>query len=161
LQGSYKKPSRHKSEAKGISPTFSKLKVKLIGLFQKFRKTMQSKVNLLKILQDRRKTNVFVPNCVKEEKTKKRNFVFFGKKANKNEYNRSSTIEDLPLLIPPCLHPPHGCPPGTGRPAPFLRRSPARPSRSLPQMQEMVVSRLKTIDATVRHLVLRPAIPPS
>jgi hypothetical protein len=58
------------SEAKGISPTFSKSKVKQIGLFQKFGKTKQSKVNLLKILQDRSKMNIFVPNCVKEEKRK-------------------------------------------------------------------------------------------
>jgi hypothetical protein len=86
------------SEAKGISPTFSKSKVKRIGLFQKFGKTKQSEVNLLKILQDRSKTNVFVTHCVKEEKRKKRSFVFLLKKAKKNEYNRSSTIEDLPLL---------------------------------------------------------------
>jgi hypothetical protein len=33
------------SEAKGISPTFSKSKVKRIGLFQKFGKTKQSEVN--------------------------------------------------------------------------------------------------------------------
>jgi len=58
------------SDAKGISPTFSKSKVKRTGLFQKFGKTKQSEVNLLEILQDRNKTNVFVPNCVKEEKRK-------------------------------------------------------------------------------------------
>jgi len=34
-------------------------------------------VNLLKILQDQSKTNVFVPNCVKEEN---RSFVFIFKK---------------------------------------------------------------------------------
>ncbi len=34
-------------------------------------------MNLWKILQDRSKTNVFVPNFVKEEKRKKRSFVFF------------------------------------------------------------------------------------
>jgi hypothetical protein len=50
------------SEAKGIIPTFSKSKVKRIGLFQKFGIMKQSEVNLLKILQDRSKTNVYVPN---------------------------------------------------------------------------------------------------
>ncbi len=64
-------------------------------MFQKFVKTKQNEVKLFKILQDRSKTNVFVSNCVKE---KKQNFVFWGKKAKKNEYNRSSTIEDLSLL---------------------------------------------------------------
>jgi hypothetical protein len=59
------------SEAKGISPTFSKSKVKRIGLFQKFGKTKQSEVNLLK----------FLP------------------RSKQNEYNCSSTIEDLPLLF--------------------------------------------------------------
>jgi hypothetical protein len=87
------------SEAKGISPTFSKSKVKRIELFQKFGKTKQSEVNLLKILQDRSKTNIFVPNCIKEEKRKKEASFFSLKKRKKNEYNRSSTIEDLPLLI--------------------------------------------------------------
>ncbi len=67
-------------------------------MFQKFGKTkQQSEVNLLKILQDRSKRNVFVPNCVKEEKRKNEASLFL-KKAKKNEYNRSSTIEDLPLL---------------------------------------------------------------
>ena len=89
------------SETKGISPTFSKSKLKRIGLFQKFGKTKQSEVNLLKILQDRSKTNVFVPNCVKEEKRKNEVSFFLGKKAKKNEYNRSSAIEDLPLLFWP------------------------------------------------------------
>ncbi len=88
------------SEAKGISPTFSKSKVKRIGLFQKFGKMKQSKVNLLKVFQDRSKTNVFVPNLVKKEKRKNEASFFLLKKAKKNEYNRSSTIEDLPLLIP-------------------------------------------------------------
>jgi hypothetical protein len=87
------------SEAKGISPTFSKSKVKRIGLFQKFGKTKHNEVNPLKFLQDRSITNVFVPNCVKDEKRKKEASFFFGKKAKKNEYNRSSTIEDLPLLV--------------------------------------------------------------
>jgi hypothetical protein len=68
------------SEAKGISPTFSKSKVKRIGLFQKFGKTKQSEVNLLKILQDRSKTNVFAPNCVKEEKRKNEASFFLKKK---------------------------------------------------------------------------------
>jgi hypothetical protein len=65
------------SETKGISPTFSKSKLKQKGLFQKFGKTKQSEVNLLKILQDRSKTNVFVPNCVKEEKRKNEAYFFF------------------------------------------------------------------------------------
>jgi hypothetical protein len=73
------------SEAKGISPTFSKAKVKRIGLFQKFGKTKQSEeVNLLKILQDRSKTNVFVPNCVKEEKRKNEASFFFKKRRKTN-----------------------------------------------------------------------------
>jgi hypothetical protein len=56
-------------------------------------------VKLFKILQDRSKTNVFFSNCVEEEKRKNEASFFFGKKAKKNEYNRSSTIEDLPLLL--------------------------------------------------------------
>jgi hypothetical protein len=55
-------------------------------------------VKLFKTLQDRNKTNVFFSNCVEEEKRKNEASFFFGKKAKKNEYNRSSTIEDLPLL---------------------------------------------------------------
>jgi hypothetical protein len=66
-----------KHEAKGISPTFSKSKVKRIGLFQKFGKTKQSEVNLLKIVQDLSKKNVFVPNCVTEEKRKNEASFFF------------------------------------------------------------------------------------
>ena len=81
-------------EAKGISPTFSKSKVKWIGLFQKFGKTKQLS-EPFKILQDRSKTNVFVPNCGKKEKRKNEASFFL----EKSEYNRSSTIEDLPLLI--------------------------------------------------------------
>ncbi len=73
--------------------------VKQIGVFQKFVKTKQNEVKLFKILQDRSKTNVFVSNFVEEEKRKKRSFVFLGGKAKKNEYNRSSTNEDLPLLL--------------------------------------------------------------
>jgi hypothetical protein len=68
------------SEAKGFSP---KSKVKRIGLFQKFGKMKQSEVNLLQILQDRSKTNVFVPNCVKEEKLKNEASFFFEKKRRK------------------------------------------------------------------------------
>jgi hypothetical protein len=59
------------SEAKGISPTFSKSKVKRIGLFQKFGKTKLSEVNLLKILpRSKQNERLFVPICVKEEKRK-------------------------------------------------------------------------------------------
>jgi hypothetical protein len=54
-------------------------------------------VNSFKILQDRSKTNIFVSNCL-EGKTKKNEASFFLNKAKKNEYNRSATIEDLPLL---------------------------------------------------------------
>ncbi len=50
------------------------------------------------ILQDRSKTNVFISNCVEEEKRKNEASFFWGEIAKKNEYNRSSTIEDLPLL---------------------------------------------------------------
>jgi hypothetical protein len=87
------------SETKGISPKFSKSMVKLIGVFQKFVKTKQNEVKLFKILQYRSKTKFFFSNCVEEEKRKNEASFFFGKKAKKNEYNRSSTIEDLPLLI--------------------------------------------------------------
>jgi hypothetical protein len=59
----------------------------------------QNEVKLLKILQDRSKTNVFFSNCVEEEKRKNEASFFFGKKTKKNEYNRSSTIEDLPVLL--------------------------------------------------------------
>ena len=59
-------------------------------------------MNSFKILQDRSKTNIFVRNCV-EGKTKKNEASFFLNKAKKNEYNRSATIEDLPLLIMGCL----------------------------------------------------------
>ena len=77
------------SESKGISPTFSESMVKRIGVFQKFVKMKQNEVKLFKILQDRSKTNVFVSNCVEEEKRKNEASFFFGKKAKKNEYNRS------------------------------------------------------------------------
>jgi hypothetical protein len=67
-------------------------------MFQKFVKTKQNEVTLFKALQDRIKTNVFVSNFVEEKKRKNETSFFWGKKAKKNEYNRSSTIEDLPLL---------------------------------------------------------------
>ncbi len=50
-----------------------------------------------KIVQNR-STDVFVSDCEKEEKRKKTKLRSFLNKAKKNEYNRSSTIEDLPLL---------------------------------------------------------------
>jgi hypothetical protein len=87
------------SETKGMSPNFSKSMVKLTGVFQKFVKTKQNEVKLFKISQDRSKMNVFVSNCVKEEKRKNEVSFFFGKKTKKKEYNCSSTIEDLPLLV--------------------------------------------------------------
>jgi hypothetical protein len=71
--------------------------VKRRGMFQKFVKTKQNEVKLFKILQDRSKTNVFVSNCVEEKKGKTK-LCFLRIKAKKNEYNRSSTIKDLPLL---------------------------------------------------------------
>ena len=55
-----------------------------MGLFQKFGKTKQSEVNLLKILQDRSKTNIFVPNCVKEKKRKNEASFFFLKRRKTN-----------------------------------------------------------------------------
>jgi hypothetical protein len=87
------------SEAKGISSTFSKSMVKWIGVFQKIVKTKQNEIKLFKILQDWSKMNVFVSNHVEEEKLKNEASFFFGKKVKKNEYNRSSTIEDMPLLV--------------------------------------------------------------
>jgi hypothetical protein len=87
------------SEAKGISPTFSKSMVKRKGVFQKCVKTKQKEVKLFKILHDRSKTNVFFSNCVEEGKQKNEALFFFGKKAKKNKYKSSSTIEDLPLLV--------------------------------------------------------------
>jgi hypothetical protein len=64
----------------------------------KISETKQNKVKSFKILQDRSKTNIFVNNCVEGEKRKKTKLRFFLNKAKKNEYNRSATIEDLPLL---------------------------------------------------------------
>jgi hypothetical protein len=58
------------SEAKGISPTFSKSMVKQIGVFQKFAKTKQNEVKFFTILQDRSKTNAFISDCVEEKKRK-------------------------------------------------------------------------------------------
>ncbi len=78
---------------------FQKTKVKRIGVFQKFLKTKQNEVNSFKILQDRSKTNIFVSNCEEGEKPKKTKLRFFSNKAKKNKNNRSSTIEDLPLLL--------------------------------------------------------------
>ncbi len=58
------------SESKGISPTFSKSMAKRIWVLQKYVKMKQNEVKLFKILhvQDRSKTNIFVSNCVEEEK---------------------------------------------------------------------------------------------
>ena len=78
---------------------FQKTKVKRIGVFQKFLKTKQNEVNSFKILQDRSKTNIFVSNCEEGEKRKKTKLRLLKNKAKKNEYNRSATIEDLPLLF--------------------------------------------------------------
>jgi hypothetical protein len=55
-------------------------------------------VKPFKIVPDRSKTNIFVSYCEEEEKRKKTKLRFFNK-AKKNEYNCSSTIEDLPLLV--------------------------------------------------------------
>jgi hypothetical protein len=60
-----------RSEAKGISPTVSKSKVKRIGVFQKFGKTKQNETELFKIEQERSKTNIFVFDCEEEENEKK------------------------------------------------------------------------------------------
>jgi hypothetical protein len=53
-------------------------------------------------VQDRSKTNVFVIDFEEEEirkKTKLRFALEQSKEQRNNEYNRSSTIKDLPLLI--------------------------------------------------------------
>jgi hypothetical protein len=86
------------SEVKGISPTLSKFKVKRIGVFQKFKKTKQSEVKPFQIVQDRSRTKIFVSYFEEEEKRKKTILLFLNE-SKKNEYNRSSTIEDLPLLV--------------------------------------------------------------
>jgi hypothetical protein len=67
---------QERSEAKGMSPTLTKLKVNRIGVFQKFAKTNENEVKLFKILQNRSKTNVSVSDCKEKEKRKKRSFVF-------------------------------------------------------------------------------------
>jgi hypothetical protein len=72
------------SESKGISPTFSESMVKRIGVFQKFVKMKQNEVKLFKILQDRSKTNVFLYNCVEEEKRKNKTLFFFREKSEEN-----------------------------------------------------------------------------
>jgi hypothetical protein len=74
------------------------LKIKQIEVFQKFAETNENEVKPFQIVQNRSKTNVFVSDCEEEEKRKKTKLRFFWSKAKKNEYNRSSTIEDLPLL---------------------------------------------------------------
>jgi hypothetical protein len=56
-------------------------------------------VKPFKILQNRSKANFFVSDFEEEEKRKKTKLRFFWSKAKKNEYIRSSTIEDLPLLL--------------------------------------------------------------
>jgi hypothetical protein len=71
------------SEAKGISPTFSKSMIKRIGVFQKFVKTKQNEVKLFTILQDRSKMNVFICNCVEEEKRKNEASFFWEKSEEK------------------------------------------------------------------------------
>jgi hypothetical protein len=56
-------------------------------------------VKPFKLLQNRRKTNIFASDCEEEEKRKENEASFFWSKAKKNEYIRSSAIEDLPLLV--------------------------------------------------------------
>jgi hypothetical protein len=58
------------SEAKGISPIFFKIDGKTNRDVPKICETKQNEVKLLKILQDRSKTNVFVSNNVEEKKQK-------------------------------------------------------------------------------------------
>jgi hypothetical protein len=70
-------------ETKEISPNFSKSMVKLIGVFQKFVKTKQNEVKLVNILQDQSNTNIFVSNCVEEEKRKNEASFFSGKSEEK------------------------------------------------------------------------------
>jgi hypothetical protein len=74
---------QERSEAKGMSPTLTKLKVYRIGVFQKFAKTNENEVKLFKILQNRSKTNVFVSDCKEKEKRKKTKLRFFGTKRRK------------------------------------------------------------------------------
>jgi hypothetical protein len=87
------------SEAKRVSPTLSKLEVKQIGVLRKFvAKTKWSEVKPFKIVPDQSK-RTFSLVIVKKRKNKKNEASFFFNKAKKNEYNRSSTIKDLPLLV--------------------------------------------------------------
>ncbi len=79
------KISEEWSEAKGLSPTFSKSKVERIGVFQKFAKTKQNEVKFLKILQDQSETNFFISDCEEEEKLKKSKLRFFGTKRRKTK----------------------------------------------------------------------------
>jgi hypothetical protein len=88
-----------RNEAKGIRPTLSKSKVKRIGVFQQISKMKQNEAKPSKIVQDRSKTNIFLSDCEEERKRTKNEASFFWNKAKENEYNRSSTIEDLPLLL--------------------------------------------------------------
>jgi hypothetical protein len=57
--------------------------VKRIGVFQKFVNTKQNEVRLFKILQDQSKTNVFVSNCVEDEKRKNEASFFWEKSEEK------------------------------------------------------------------------------
>jgi hypothetical protein len=72
------------SEVKGISPTLSKLKVKRIGVFQKFEKTKQSEVKPFQIVQDRRRTKIFVSYFEEEEKRKKTKLCFLTNRRKTN-----------------------------------------------------------------------------
>jgi hypothetical protein len=73
---------KEQSEAKGMSPTLPKSKVKQIGVLEKFEKTKQNKVKPSKIVQYGSKTNVD-SDCEEEEeeKRKKQSFVLFWNKA--------------------------------------------------------------------------------
>jgi hypothetical protein len=86
-----------RSENDQVVPNFWKNKVKRRELAP-HAKAKWIEVKPFKIVQDRSKTNIFVSYCEEEEKRKKNEASFFFNKAKKNEYNRSSTIEDLPLL---------------------------------------------------------------
>jgi hypothetical protein len=73
------------SESKGISSTFSKSMAKRIWVLQKYMKMKQNEVKLFKILhvQDRSKKNIFVSNCVEEEKRKNEATFFWEKSEEK------------------------------------------------------------------------------
>ncbi len=62
-------------------------------------KTKQNEVKPSKIVQDRRQNERLRQWLWKRGKTKKNKASSFWNKAKENEYNRSSTNEDLPLLI--------------------------------------------------------------